>query len=154
MYSLRVSKGWMLAALHYICLPLHWNFFFFMRSWINRRRGCAAQTFIILCTRVFFLSSRGVCSESELGSLRLSESWARQCCTFSRRMVQTRSISAYATCAIVITIVTHPVFHPHHWKSRVSLSADVPLLSVVLLYEFDAVATRGTRPAWRPFLAF
>lgn len=73
---------------------------------------------------------------------------------FSRRMVQTRSISAYATCAIVITIVTHPVFHPHHWKSRVSLSADVPLLSVVLLYEFDAVATRGTRPAWRPFLAF
>lgn len=29
-----------------------------------------------------FLSSRGVCSESELGSLRLSESWARQCCTF------------------------------------------------------------------------
>lgn len=57
-------------------------------------------------------------------------------------MVQMRSISAYATCAIVITIIIRLVFHPHHWNRRVSLSAVVPLLSVVLLYEFDAVATR------------
>lgn len=115
---LRVSMGWMLPCIH-LPASAQSSLEHSLRSWINRRCGCAAHS---LCKSFFkFTGTDSTPYTNKLSWVLGSLSRVRQCCPF-RLMGQMRCVSAMRHLREYHYHYTHRVFRRHRGGSGIAAS--------------------------------